>query len=995
VRILRLTVAGFGPYKGEQHVDFEAFRDDGLFLITGKTGAGKSSILDAICYALYGSVPRYESTQQRLRSDHCSPDDPSFVELEFSVGDEGGAHYRVRRSPEYERPKARGTGTTVQKTTAQLDRLVAGEWQGMAARPVDVGHELDRILRLSKDQFLQVILLAQNRFQQFLLAKNDDRQAVLRTLFGTRRFEQIETALIDRQKALKAELEAGLQGVAHQAALVAGLLRTDSDTPTEVPAEPGVAWFEDAVAILDEQLASAQASADVADRAFAEAEAAHRALVDTQKAQLRRDAALRRLAEHEAQRELIDAERRTLADARRAAVVWPQLAALREAEAALDTARSLETAARTAYAAHDYGESTAATLAATIEETTRRLGTLDAVLAEERRLPDLDAETERLRSSAAARAADVAAAAETIEALPPQIESVTAAATAAQVRAAGETDARGRVERTSHARDAAVLVLALEAEHQDALTAETEASGGAAAAAGRVHELMRKRLAGYAGELAAALVAGDPCAVCGSTEHPAPAAVDAEPVTADDIERARAEAGAAASAFSAATAAERDVATRLAEARTIAGGKSLEQLDDEMSFAQAALVEAEAARVDAERMGAERERLRAELEAAKAALSGLRAEKEEVDQRLVEHESVRGGIADRVAQHLGGFDSVARHVGHLQEHLADAQRLRQAILAVEAGEKAHEAALAAVRAQLGEHHFADESAVEAARRTPAEITAIDARIREHEQAVSTAEATLAEPDLAGLPTEPVETETAAGALATARIARDAALVARSSVGERRQQAAQVLTSVRVQQAASAGLMDEYQRLRELASVVQGNEPNTKRMRLETYVLAAQLEEIVAAANRRLQAMTSGRYALEHDDSLQFRGSRSGLGLAILDQHTGRSRPTHSLSGGETFLASLALALGLAEVVTQQAGGLTLDTLFIDEGFGSLDAETLEIAMATLDSLRAGGRTIGLISHVEAMKEQIPAKLRITVTPHGDSRIDSEHELAGV
>jgi exonuclease SbcC len=135
-------------------------------------------------------------------------------------------------------------------------------------------------------------------------------------------------------------------------------------------------------------------------------------------------------------------------------------------------------------------------------------------------------------------------------------------------------------------------------------------------------------------------------------------------------------------------------------------------------------------------------------------------------------------------------------------------------------------------------------------------------------------------------------------------------------------------------------------------------------------------------------MTSGRYALEHDDSVQYRNTQSGLGLTILDQHTGRARATNSLSGGETFLASLALALGLAEVVTNQAGGITLDTLFVDEGFGSLDSDTLEIAMGTLDSLRAGGRTIGLISHVDAMKEQIPAKLRIIVTDRGYSEIQA-------
>jgi exonuclease SbcC len=189
--------------------------------------------------------------------------------------------------------------------------------------------------------------------------------------------------------------------------------------------------------------------------------------------------------------------------------------------------------------------------------------------------------------------------------------------------------------------------------------------------------------------------------------------------------------------------------------------------------------------------------------------------------------------------------------------------------------------------------------------------------------------------------------------------------------------------------ASETLRLEYETLRSLANSVEGNEPNTMRMRLESYVLAAQLEEIIRAANARLGTMTSGRYTLQHDDSVQYRNTRSGLGIAILDEHTGRARATHSLSGGETFLASLALALGLAEVVSNQAGGITLDTLFIDEGFGSLDADTLAIAMSTLDGLRAGGRTIGLISHVDAMKEQIPSRLRITVTPQGYSQIEEQ------
>jgi exonuclease SbcC len=168
--------------------------------------------------------------------------------------------------------------------------------------------------------------------------------------------------------------------------------------------------------------------------------------------------------------------------------------------------------------------------------------------------------------------------------------------------------------------------------------------------------------------------------------------------------------------------------------------------------------------------------------------------------------------------------------------------------------------------------------------------------------------------------------------------------------------------------------------------VHGDEPNTRRMRLETYVLAAQLEQIIAAANLRLARMTAGRYALDLDDERQHRNVETGLGIGVRDAHTGLVRQAASLSGGEMFLASLALALGLAEVVSAQAGGIRLDTLFVDEGFGSLDAETLDTAMAAIDDLRTGGRTIGLISHVESMQERIPAKLAVEVLPTGDSRV---------
>lgn len=988
MRIRRLAIAGFGPYKSEQRIDFDSFRDDGLFLITGKTGAGKSSILDAICYALYGSIPRFDGAQPKLRSDHCTPDDPTFVELQFSIHE---VDYLVRRVPDYERVKKNGTGTTTNKGTAELSRLVDGTWHAFAVGPRVVAAELDGILSLTKDQFLQVILLAQNRFQEFLLAKNDERQAVLRSLFGTSRFEQIEAELVERHKSLRDQLESGRHGIAQQALLAASLMHADAG---EVPTQPDPAWFEAALETMDAEWAAALAAAEGADEVFVAVEAAHRAQVELQKRQLRQDTAVRKREELAAERPSIDADRDTLAAARRAAAVRPHVNARMDATASLESAVSAEAEARRAYEPFT-DNATAVTreaLESTIDDLTRTLGTLDGVLAEEQRLPALESAIMALEELVHGCDVAIAEASARIDAIPVEIDGVTVKLAEAQVRAAGEAEARARMDRITAARDAATAAAELEAEYAEALASEAACSGDNATAATRIHQLMELRLHGHAAELAGTLVDGDPCAVCGSRVHPAPAVGTAEPVTQDDIDAARRVAEACASAFASASAVVRDVANRLTEARTAAGGRTADELEGELANARTATEEAQAAAASITALHAELAALRSALADSQATVSRLRADRDDAVQRLVAEQSTRAGISERVEKHRGEYKTVSRRVEALTAHRESAIRVTDAITQTSHRRETLNLAVEQLAAQLVGHDFSDESEAVTAERPAAEIIGWEERIRTHEHNWAITESTLAHPELVDLPTEPADVDAATDALQAARDARDTTLSTASSVGERRKQLGRIVAAARKLHAASGTLQQQYAQLSELASAVQGKEPNTKRMRLETYVLAAQLEEIVAAANTRLRIMTSGRYTLQHDDSVQYRNTQSGLGLAILDEHTGRARATQSLSGGETFLASLALALGLAEVVTNQAGGITLDTLFVDEGFGSLDSETLEIAMGTLDGLRAGGRTIGLISHVDAMKEQIPAKLRITVSPHGYSEIEPSFEL---
>jgi exonuclease SbcC len=988
VKIQRLRVVGFGPYKDEQKIDFERFDDDGIFLITGKTGAGKSSLLDAICFALYGSAPRYDGTQPKLRSDYCELGDPTFVELEFTIHD---AAYLVRRAPEHERPKKSGAGTTIEKATAELFRGSDGGWVGLAARPVDVARELDVILGLSKDQFLQVILLAQNRFQEFLLAKNDERQAVLRTLFGTKRFEQVELTLNDRRKQLADVLQSTAGNLRMSAELAAGLVQR------EVPAEPELGWFD---AILDElreaQAAAAQA-AIVADAEFTAADAEYRTRENTRRLQLRRDSARDTLATFDAQTDAIDADRVRLDQAQRAASVWAHVAAVRGAAAAHDKAVAIETERRDTFAAAadglteettDAHELDSVAVQRVVDDLARRLGALDPVLADEKSLPRLAAEVGRGEKHHAACASAIEEANELVTSLPLQLDELAESLGAARVTAAGILPARDRVASLDVARAAAKRAVTLDRRLIEARFAEKDASARLTEATRAQDELFARRLSGYAAELAGELADGAPCAVCGSVDHPHAATSENEPVTEAGVEAAREAVAARRAELDAATAAAHGLVAQLAEAHAGAGNRSIDELEIDLLEATASLMEAEAAVSVVAEGEKSQARLRAALAAAAAHLAHLRTDLAAAAEQLTTARNALADVTTRVQTARADFDSVRDHATFLQAALDAAKTLAAAIddRGVRMGALA--AAKEVLVAQLSENDFSDESAVEKARRSSAEIAALDNRIREHDQSVSTARATLSDPELAGLPVGLVQLESSAGLVAEARAVRDDALQASGLLADRVTQLEAIVGRVHAEQQASARLREEFDQVRALANAVQGGESNTKRMRLETYVLAGQLEEIVTAANARLRTMTSGRYTLQHDDSVQYRNVRSGLGLAILDEHTGRARATHSLSGGETFLASLALALGLAEVVTNQAGGISLDTLFIDEGFGSLDRETLDIAMSTLDSLRSGGRTIGLISHVEAMKEQIPAKLRITVTDAGHSRVDA-------
>ena len=983
MKILRLGLAGFGPYQREQRVDFERFADDGIFLITGKTGAGKSSILDAICYALYNSIPRYDGGQQRLRSDYCAPDDPTWVQLDFSVGE---VEYRVRRTPGFERPKKnKPDELTTTPSSAELFRRVGDDWEGITSGDRNVGTEIGPIVGLTKEQFLQVILLAQNRFQAFLKAKNEERQDVLRSLFQSQRFERIEASLVERRKTLEQQVEGTLRSVAQLAEQAAVFLEVG-----DVPTGTDLGWLDVALGDLRKTTDAATLEATTADSEWERANDAHAALAAVATLQQRRAGATTELARLAEAAPSVERDRMALAAARRAAAVWPHAEAAAAASARLDSLGESELQARARYVLVGGPETrvTADELAAAIDEATRTLGSLESAADEERTLPALALELEGAAAAVESADSAIATAAQDLALIPQQISALVDEISALRVVAGGETAAAKAVDRISAQREAAVLAVGLGSRLASASSAELTASAEDAEAAVAHHSLMQQRLAGHAAELAAELVEGEPCAVCGATTHPVPAVSDVEPVTEKHIAVARALMDERRAALSAARLTREALDLELAQELARSAGLPVAELDASLAAATAELATAVTAGRTIASRDAEREKRVAELADASAETELLAARRQQAVDVATGLRAEFAASEGRVTGLRAGFATVVERVASLQLTVDAATALERAIDAAAAGAGIAASAAQVLREQLDEHEFADLPALENARHTPAAIAGLDSRIRSHEATIAAAAATLAEPEILETPEAPVDLDAARVVRELARGARDAAMTRSTELAERAKGASRLAALAHESLTAAAEITAEYAALRELANVVAGLEPNTRRMRLETYVLAAQLEEIVKAANARLGVMTGGRFLLEHDDSLAFRNSRSGLGLSILDSHTGRSRPTHSLSGGETFLASLALALGLAEVVTNQSGGITLDTLFIDEGFGSLDADTLEIAMSTLDSLRAGGRTIGLISHVDTMKEQITAKLRITVSDDGSSEIDA-------
>jgi DNA repair protein SbcC/Rad50 len=1019
----RLRVTAFGAFGGTVEVCFDDLASAGLFLLHGETGAGKTTLLDAIGFALYGRVPGERGKARRLRSDHAASGAPTEVQLEATMG---GRRMRITRKPEQQRPKRRGGGTTTEQAKVLLEESDGGTWRAVSTRAGEADDEIRDLMGMSAEQFYQVVLLPQGQFAQFLHAPADKRAELLEKLFGTDRFGKVENWLAERRRStarVVAEAEVAIRELAARVAQVAGASNAVADPaasvadaaasvadaaesvadpdsaeppgdPDALPADPDPdalpdpAWAprltEAAVAAVAASQARVRARRTELDQAQDRLRAAER-LAERQR---RRADALRTRDQLDQAAPSLQQLRAELGAAVRSAEVTPALEEADRTAGALADALRAERQARADVARIPGArpETSDVELRLAAQEYVTSSGRLEGLRPTEQEAAAEDQTAAAARDAAAALAAQVAVTEQEAAARHgrrPELSRQRDQAREAAERLPGVQAEADRCQRAAD--DMAALALAradVVKQSQAYITAKIEH----AELLGEAARLRMARIDGMRAELAATLVDGAPCPVCGSLDHPELCELAGERVTREQEEAADADA---------ATAAERaeTIGARLgaADERVADLGSRLEAAGF-AADADPRSLQAEAGRLATRgrELQAEAERLAAiQLPDLQSALDALDRDITGVRLRLVE-------LTDQHAAELRRAAEADQRVARAREALAaqldgaaslDAAlaREREAAAALSA---AADAAEATTRAQADarraadlaakaatEAGFQDPEAARQARRAGDWRIQTDREIRDHEASARAVAELLADPDLDVPLDPPADTDGTTALVDAARQAHDEALAAHDRAQHKAEQLADLTPRLTARLGALRPLAAEATEVRRLADLAAGQGANTLRMTLSAFVLAARLEEVAAAASERLLAMTSGRYSLIHTDARRGAG-RSGLGLLACDTWTGVDRDTSTLSGGETFLASLALALGLADVVTAEAGGTRIEALFVDEGFGSLDEETLDEVMTVLDGLREGGRMVGIVSHVAELKQRIPAQIRV-------------------
>ena len=1091
----RLEFEAFMAYPDRQTIDFSDLNAAGVFLLNGPTGAGKTTILDAICYALYGGTTGDRDPAQLYSTYVARANTPPRVFLDLTLQ---GRRLRINRTPVYSHPITRGKRAgqmTVKAATATVEELLPGgnpedeqAWKPIASQVKEVNAVIAERIHLNREQFLKVVLLAQGQFAQFLKSKPVERKELLKKMFPVEHIEAMYAELLEEAKQARQDVandeqalenyldrarsgmealheslapltpEAGEESAADGASETATTAEAaETITAETVAAETLDAWL--AAGIEEARTASAR---DALEQSRLAGEADRHTQTLNERLQLRKDwseyeqliARRERLVEGQ---EPYKARVKELADARAAAPLVAHYTQMRGEEEDIEERRAqqaeyagaLKTASEDLLRALRAGEEPAedavpypeeelfAKLAA--EDFAEARGQqLDGTLASLRALhkrDDLLAQEERTVRQARARSEQLMqkaeSAAQNLDALGARVRDIQENLSAYEkaeeehalaLRGAEDAEKAHREAQQAQQNIDAAQRAVTEAEKESERTLKTQqkaqerwqkAARASIEATDAFRNLQAQRLAQASSLLARELTEGEPCPVCGSAEHPSPArARDGERLVEQaDLDAAKAREDRAHEACRAreeekekAALAHHQASEALASARSQSETlTSQERMDPEQSAQQLTQarerVQQTTARL-AERDALRKRQAQAEVEQKTAEETRSTLHDTLTEAQALYRESLER--RDALARELEPAKAripFAQRIEALESYRALAQREEQGSLLLNRAVEEHSKHLVEVQVLLRESPFADSAGVMAAERTKAQILALEEAVNAYELESARVGESLGREALVEV----------AARVAAGEQAPDDQQELKDRIEELRQQVQHltrregeregIVRSLRALHSEfiafrerTAERYDRAEMLSALAAAARGDTLGgyTHQVDLVSYVLGGEFERILDVADKHLQRMSDGRYGMKLSDH-RAKGSRSGggLNLNITDTWTGEPRDAASLSGGESFLASLALALGLAEVVQSNNGGIELDTLFIDEGFGTLDSETLDTVMNTIESLRENGRTIGLISHVEEMKNRIPTQIVVEKGPRGSSvRVNS-------
>ena len=1037
MRILRLTMDAVGPFPGHEVIDFEAFSDSGRFLLSGPTGAGKSTIIDAIVFALYGKVSGgRDSSDSRIRSRYASEQAKTEVELIFSTS---SGNYKVRRQPAYERVKKNGKGVTKQNAKAWLFKLdeQLREISEPLTKTSDVGTEITRIVGLSREQFTQTVVLPQGKFAQFLRSTSKDRQDLLQELFGTAIFEDLQLDLVERARKVKKNQEALDATLRANLGVLASLL---DDSPQLSQAQSLVyepvpevdcefdpletAWtsrFESLTPWLEHN----QRCANLEVSALREQEDKLRSEFAYQRdlaARQERYLALTKEHEQLIAQGPVQAQRLSQVQALQAlSDLKPWHEQLKQAQAQQAVAQrqlsqaleleQLESDERVQAVLQPLDYRGAQALSVQLTAQVAALSPqveLEAGLAGRRR--DLQTKTQAHESASA----KLAQGRERENQLPTQIASKQELLEQLNEQAATLPTAQLAQEQATQTLKLAKDHEQLVKDQQQALKLQQLVALELKQASQRHKHMLEQWLSQSALNLAQNLVAGEPCPVCGATEHPAPATQGGENISQEQLDQALEKVNEVQGELSQASERVTKLAAQLeAQPCQLSPTQAREQLQEAkaaLAAAKQASEQASSCKAQIAKLNAQLEALRADNQTAQARLAGDAKEIQLLGEKI---------DADAASLSCEGFESVAAKVEYLSQLAAALEQLANAAQELDQCKKRAQQAADSFAAQWAQAsaNFADHSAKPAAPAPtdPAEteptqaeptqdtsvanvqdgyaqacqafagldLAALKATSASYEKSLSINQAALAE--LEGIELTPPPLEQTQGQLEQAQTKTQACQTYASTWQAFAGQVNAQLAKLNELLARRSKASDKDAQLLALASAANGD--NQARLTLSAWVLQAHFRQVLVFANERLGVIGAGRYELINVDSEEdTRQQKQGLGLAVVDHLSGTTRSPRTLSGGESFYVSLALALALADVVATQNGGIEMNTLFIDEGFGSLDEGTLAEVMDVLGALHSGGRVVGIVSHVSELKRAIPAAVEVRPLLGGGSTL---------